>query len=507
VPTDAPGSVVPTERHVATTPRGFTLTTRIAVTTTAAAVLAVIVAALVAWPLAQATAEQDSLVGLQRLADATAAAVERNPDAGSELIGSRLAETFRSQQITAFYVTEGAQIPGLLGRRDINALAAGEPVDGVRNFRGEQVLLAAQPLDSGGGVVLVQPLSATTQLAVAAIARFGVALAAGVGIAIVFGLLLARRLTRPLREAAQAAKRLGAGDRDVELSVTGPREIAELNEALNELRYALDQSEGRQRDFLLSISHELRTPLTAILGYGEALADGIVAQEDLAHTGRTLNSEAQRLNLLVADLLDLARLDAVDFRISGVQADFAAIAASAANVWEDRCANEGLRFSLEVPEAPLQGRTDPTRVRQIIDNLCTNALRVTPVGGSVVLAVRPSEGTHEQSGQSGREEKVAHPGSRAGGTDREDEEDTMRFVDIEVRDSGPGLTPDDCQVAFDPAELYNRYRGIRRVGTGVGLALVGRLAGRLGGSAVADSAPEGGARFTVTVARTMDGEQ
>ncbi len=284
-------------------------------------------------------------------------------------------------------------------------------------------------------------------------------------------------------------------------------EIAELNEALNELRYALDQSEGRQRDFLLSISHELRTPLTAILGYGEALADGIVAQEDLAHTGRTLNSEAQRLNLLVADLLDLARLDAVDFRISGVQADFAAIAASAANVWEDRCANEGLRFSLEVPEAPLQGRTDPTRVRQIIDNLCTNALRVTPVGGSVVLAVRPSEGTHEQSGQSGREEKVAHPGSRAGGTDREDEEDTMRFVDIEVRDSGPGLTPDDCQVAFDPAELYNRYRGIRRVGTGVGLALVGRLAGRLGGSAVADSAPEGGARFTVTVARTMDGEQ
>ncbi len=98
MPTDAPGSVVPTERHVATTPRGFTLTTRIAVTTTAAAVLAVIVAALVAWPLAQATAEQDSLVGLQRLADATAAAVERNPDAGSELIGSRLAETFRSQQ-------------------------------------------------------------------------------------------------------------------------------------------------------------------------------------------------------------------------------------------------------------------------------------------------------------------------------------------------------------------------------------------------------------------------
>ena len=76
-------------------------------------------------------------------------------------------------------------------------------------------------------------------------------------------------------------------------------------------------------------------------------------------------------------------------------------------------------------------------------------------------------------------------------------------VTVEVRDSGPGLTPDDCVVAFEPAELYTRYRGVRQVGTGVGLALVGRLSRRLGGTASAGSAAEGGARFTITVARYL----
>lgn len=472
MPSDAPGSPVSIAKKLETKARGLSLATRIALTTTAAAVVAVLVAGLVAWPLAQQTAEQDSLVSLQRLADTTAAAVERSPEAGSELIENRLGDTFRSQQITAVYAPRGTQIPGLLGRRDVIDLANGDSVDGVRNVGGEQVLLAAQGLANGGAVVLVQPLTATNQIALASAARFGVALAVGVAIAILFGLLLSRRLTRPLRTAANAAKRLGAGDREVELAVTGPREIAELNEALNELRYALAQSEGRQRDFLLSISHEIRTPLTTILGYSEAISDGVVPAEDMSTTGATMTAEAQRLNLLVSDLLDLARLDAVDFRISGVATDFAGIAMDAARIWQDRCSAVGLNFYAEVPVKPLAGRTDPLRVRQIIDNLCTNALRVTPSGGSVTLAVRPAP----------RDE---------------------RAVEIEVRDSGPGLTPDDCAVAFEPAELYNRYRGIRKVGSGVGLALVGRLSGRLGGGAMAGTAPEGGARFTVTLSRDV----
>ena len=178
--------------------------------------------------------------------------------------------------------------------------------------------------------------------------------------------------------------------------------------------------------------------------------------------------EADRLDRLVADLLDLSRAGAADLRLDVVPVDLGRFARQAAVVWGDRCSREGAVFRCEAPPEGLPPvRTDPVRLRQIVDNLAENALRVTPAGGPVVLAVRDEGAT---------------------------------FV-VEVRDGGPGLTADDVEVAFQPAALYARYRGIRRVGTGVGLALVGRLASRLGGSASAGSAPEGGACFRVRLPR------
>ncbi len=473
MPTDAPGALAePVGSNLRTRAHGLSLNARIALVTVAAAVVAVIVAGAISYPLIRQAAEQESLGNLQRLADATAAAIERRPGQNSGQIPNRLANTLRAEDITALYVPRGASIPGLFGAGDFVRLNSGASLDGQVQYQGDDVLVAARGLSDGSAVVLTQPVQATGRLALAALARFGFALAVGVAIAVAFGLLLARRLTRPLREAAQAAKRIGAGDRDVELAVTGPPEIAELNEALNELRRDLAISEGRQREFLLSISHELRTPLTAIRGYAEAITDGVVPASEISAKGAIVQSEADRLDLLVADLLDLARLDAVDFPVTSVAVDFAQIAQDAANVWRDQSRQEGVDFHLLLSAAHIPGRSDPTRVRQIIDNLCANALRVTPSPGVVVLEVAAFDAS---------------------------------WMKIEVRDSGPGLTDDDCRVAFEPAELYSRYRGIRRVGTGVGLALVGRLAHRLGGNAHAGSAPEGGARFTIFVARNLGG--
>jgi two-component system sensor histidine kinase BaeS len=109
--------------------------------------------------------------------------------------------------------------------------------------------------------------------------------------------------------------------------------------------------------------------------------------------------------------------------------------------------------------------TDGARLRQILDGLAENALRVTPAGAPVVLALR-----HE-------------PGSAV----------------LEVRDGGPGLSPDDRAVAFERSALWTRYRGVRRVGTGLGLALVKALADRLGLACTVDVAPEGGACFRIVV--------
>ncbi|HEV2088544.1 MAG TPA: HAMP domain-containing sensor histidine kinase, partial [Cryptosporangiaceae bacterium] len=245
--------------------------------------------------------------------------------------------------------------------------------------------------------------------------------------------------------------------------VNGPAEVADVAESLNTLATALETSEGRQRQFLLSVSHELRTPLTGIKGFAESLADGVVTGRDTPAAGATILAEANRLARLIQDLLDLARLGAQDVRIDVSTLDLADLVRSAAQVWRARCAAEGVLFSAEVPDRPVPLRSDPTRVRQILDGLAENALRVTPAGRPIVVAAR-TEGA---------------------------------WAVLEVRDGGPGLTPDDCAVAFDRSVLYQRYRGVRQVGTGVGLALVHGLATRLGGQAAAGRAPEGGARFTV----------
>ena len=243
-----------------------------------------------------------------------------------------------------------------------------------------------------------------------------------------------------------------------------------MADALNRLASALAISEGRQREFLLSVSHELRTPITSVRGYAEALADGLVEGDEVARTGAVMAAETQRLDRLVSDLLDLARLRADDFVIECVDVDLGDMLADAAQVWTDRCHRADVTLSAELPTAPVIVRADPLRLRQVIDNLAENALRVVPAGGVIVMNGRVM----------------------AGGADGD-------WGVVEVRDSGPGLAPEDRDVAFEPGILHERYRGLRPVGTGLGLALVGRLASGMAGWARADSAPEGGASFCVGV--------
>ena len=213
----------------------------------------------------------------------------------------------------------------------------------------------------------------------------------------------------------------------------------------------------------MSISHELRTPLTTLKGYAEALADGVVGPDGAQKAGQTMLAEAEQLDRLVADLLVLARLEAEDFPLELLPVELVSLVTGAAEPWAGRCAAVGVVLRTELPPMPLVVRGDAVRIRQVLDGLLENALRVVPPGAPVVLAVRPEP----------------------------------PYGVIEVRDGGPGLTDADLAVAFHQGALYERYRGVRKVGSGLGLALAERLVRRLGGRIDAGHAPEGGARFTV----------
>jgi len=451
--------------------RRRTLAAQTAIVTTLVAVVATAISFLVSANLIRGAAESQARSTLGHYADLIAdGSSETGTPAqrlGGAVTGARALA--RLATITALRVRPGGRVsgpaPGALPGDVVTAAAAGQLVDTSINVGGHSYFAEARPLPAGGSVLLLQPHSAARAITTPLRNRLLIALAAGLGLAVVAGLWLSGRLARPLVHAASAAAQLAHGRRDVRVTPEGPAEVAAVSESLNALAAALATSEDRQRAFLLSVSHELRTPLTAVAGYAEAIADGVVAAEETAAVGATMVAEAGRLQRLVDDLLDLARLGADDFRIDVTDVDVAALVAAAGEVWQARCSREGVELRLDVPKAGLPLRTDAVRVRQIVDGLAENALRVTPSGAPVVLAARAA----------------------AGG------------AQVEVRDGGPGLTDDDIGVAFERSALYDRYRGVRRVGTGIGLALIGGLAERLGGRAEAGHAPEGGARFTVTL--------
>jgi two-component system sensor histidine kinase BaeS len=130
----------------------------------------------------------------------------------------------------------------------------------------------------------------------------------------------------------------------------------------------------------------------------------------------------------------------------------------------------------------------------VVDGLLENALRVVPPGAPVVLAVRP--GGLDAPG-SVDDTTLALP--VAGQAPPGFQNNRHPYAVLEVRDGGPGFTDDDLAVVFERGALYERYKGVRKVGSGMGLALAARLVGRLGGHIQAGHAPEGGARFIVRV--------
>ena len=135
--------------------------------------------------------------------------------------------------------------------------------------------------------------------------------------------------------------------------------MADIAIALNRLSAALNESEGRQREFFLTVSHELRTPLTSVKGYAEALADGVVPPEDIPAVAGVVRSEADHLDRLVADLLDLARLGAVDVAVEPVDLDLAGLGADAAAVWAGRAARAGVQLRRRGGAHPAPGAHRP----------------------------------------------------------------------------------------------------------------------------------------------------
>jgi two-component system sensor histidine kinase BaeS len=256
---------------------------------------------------------------------------------------------------------------------------------------------------------------------------------------------LGRRIARPLAQAEQATRRIAQGDLTATVPVPSEAdpELASLARSINAMAEGLARSKGLERQFLLSVSHELRTPLTSIRGYAEAIGDGTAT--DTGRAADVIASEARRLERLVGDLLDLAKLDARRFSLEPRRIDVADVAAAVADSFAPAAADAGLVVRVEAPKAALVVMADPDRLAQVAANLVENAFKFA--------ASRIDVGARLDGGG----------------------------VVLTVADDGPGIPAEDLPRVFE--RLYQSSRTpARQAGSGLGLAIVAELVDAMGGS-------------------------
>lgn len=341
-------------------------------------------------------------------------------------------------------------------RAVVDAIATAGDSQGTITVAGRRLRYVAR-ITPRGRVVLIR----SARLAFAEwrpfLASLIIAGLGGAALAALLAFLLARRLLRPIDQLAAATRRVASGETDVAVPVEGEDELAELGRSFNTMASELAIAREAQRSFLESVSHELKTPLTSIRGYAEALEEGAVSP---AEGGRVVAAEADRLERLVFDLLDLARFGRAGFAVKHEPIDLGAIGAAAVQRHLPRAQELGVALTASSDNGA-RGIGDEGRLLQATSNLIENALRLTPAGGSVEVSTR--SGT------------------------------------IAVRDTGPGLAAEDLPRAFERFYLHDRYHSARAVGSGLGLAIVKELTTAMGGEVTAAGRPGGGAEFQIRI--------
>jgi two-component system, OmpR family, sensor kinase len=440
---------------------------RFVATALAGAAVVAVVAAALAVPLVRSVARDQARTELVRAVDTLAA----HPRRTAQLLVQEQRAVGPDDRLYAVVPVGGTpvgQAASLVSDAQIEQLRTTGTLSATVDHDGEELLVEGRNVNKRRlAVIGVQPVKAADEATGRLLRRIALALLAGLVVAIGVGLLVARRATRSVRDAAARAHRLATGERGIEPASSSITEIHEMSQALGALDRALATSEERQREFLLSISHDLRTPLTALRGYAEALRDGAVAPDQTAEVGATLTAETQRLEHFISDLLALARLEADDFRLEEGTVDLADLLTQTVSAWQGSAGANEVELSADLPATPASFTGDPVRIRQLLDGLVENAMRATPAGGQVVVR---------------------------GAIDR-------TAVTISVADTGPGLAPGDHERAFERGYLHDRYAAQRSVGTGLGLSIAQRLCERMGGALVATPALPTGTVMTVRIER------
>ncbi len=278
-------------------------------------------------------------------------------------------------------------------------------------------------------------------------------------------LLVSRRIVSPIRELAHASHRIADGQYAERVLATGQDELGELGASFNAMAAALEATEQRRTELIGDVAHELRTPLATLRGYLEGLMDGVVEPSD--QTWARLHDETGRLQRLVDDLQELSRAEArqLPFHPSTIQT--AELVRGAVERLGSAYADKGVTLETDVQLGVPDVLADADRAMQVLTNLLGNALRYTPVAGSVRVRIAAA---------------------------------SRREVAISVSDTGVGIAPEHLARVFERFYRVDKSRSRVLGGSGIGLTIARALVEGMGGRIWAESAGTGqGATFTFTL--------
>jgi signal transduction histidine kinase len=299
------------------------------------------------------------------------------------------------------------------------------------------------------------------------------------GMAMIVAALLARRFTTPLRRLTDATRGIAEGDLSRRVTpvqvAAAPAELTELAQQFNAMAERLEESVGiirrdrdRSRDFLADVSHELRTPIAALRTFNELVKEQAADDPDAqAEFLEASSQQIDRLDWLAQNLLELSKLDSGLVLLDLRPDDLRAAVETAVDQAAAAAARRRVDLRLSVPDRPIRIRHDSLRIGQVVTNLVGNAVKFTPRGGSVDVAVRP----------------------------------VPDGAEIEVRDTGVGIDAAELPRIFERFYRGSGANEARGSGSGLGLAIVRSIVDMHSGSVAVESRRGAGSRFVVTLPR------
>ena len=277
--------------------------------------------------------------------------------------------------------------------------------------------------------------------------------------------LLAHGMTSPLREMVAAARAMARGDYGRRVTATSRDEVGELARAFNAMAAELAEVDRMRRDLVANVSHELRTPLGALRATLENMVDGVEPAEPAAL--EAMLRQVERLGTLVAQLLDLSKLESGAVPLERRRFPARALLQDVADEWRPRALERDVRLDLGVEPQTCALAADRERMRQVLANLVANAVRHSPSGGAVSLLAAEADGR----------------------------------VRIEVADAGPGIPPPRPSASSSASTASDQARAATVGGSGLGLAIARWIVELHGGTIRAEQADPHGCRMVVELPR------